>query len=518
MTSGYSVESIFTALNPRGTETLPIQEFAENISIYCHMNLRDALALGNRFDTKRRQCISAEDIRLVLSKKKGLTSVNSLLKGHPLFPDWLVTRTDFQHYFNEWGAENGVPNTGLIEAALLLEPANRKAGDLQVLYKWIKLHKILVHVRDSRLLDVCQNIQLIDCPRLGMKIFEQGDTGDAFYIVIDGLLDVRVNGTSVGNMNSGEAFGEKALENNAPRAASVITLRPSKLMVLRASEYKNLVLSAQAKANQEIVEFLHSRCAFFNKVSYARLYYMVKVMIRRTYQPNERIQIQGENAGCVFVIMSGKVAITKHIQEDISDSENKSPLSSPSRPRSKASSRYAPPTLTTVVHIGDISMGQIFGDEAASDDLISYSYGAVSKSRTEIILINRKEVLSYFHDKILRPDLLVSDTLLFHADDAILIQKHFTSLKKHQYMKDLKNAALSPTYAGKMRTSHGIQDSRSLSTKSLEGQIAKVMATQAQAKYQRVAITATMDVQARAAVSTRRASCISFLTGPLKMG
>ena len=32
VTSGYSVESIYTALNPRGTETLPLVEFAQNMS------------------------------------------------------------------------------------------------------------------------------------------------------------------------------------------------------------------------------------------------------------------------------------------------------------------------------------------------------------------------------------------------------------------------------------------------------------------------------------------------------
>jgi CRP-like cAMP-binding protein len=568
VTSGYSVESIFTALNPRGTESLPVREFAENLSIYCHLELLDALALGRAFDSSKRQTVSADDIRKTLNrtKAKGLTTVNSLLKGHPLFPEWLVARSDFQLYFNEWAAENGVPNVALVEAALLLPPDKRKAGDLQVLHKWIKVHNILVHVRDSRLLDVCQNLQILDCPRPGMRVVEQGDMGDAFYIVLDGLLDVSINSTNVGVMTSGMAFGEKALENNAPRAATVSTKVPSKLMVLRASEYKNLVLSAQAKMNQEIVEFLHSRCEFFKKVSFARLYYMVKNFVRKTYQPHEKIQSQGEDAGCVFVIMSGKVNITKAIHEYRSESDNTqrlhppctgssgpqrdspSPSLSPSATPSPSLSliphsgstaipqqiqsseaKFYPiiykkqarlpnitPAVSTVVHIGDISTGQVFGDDASSERLIPYSYGAVAKSRVEIIMINRKDILAYFKDKILREELLIEATLFFHADDAVLIDKHFNALKKHAYMEDLKRAALCPSYAGKMETSHGrggayIQGSRALSTKSLEGQIAKSMATQAQAKYQRVAITATMDVQARAAKSTRRASCISFL-------
>ena len=53
--------------------------------------------------------------------------------------------------------------------------------------------------------------------------------------------------TQVGSMGSGMSFGEKALENNMPRAATVTTTTPAKLLILRASEYKNLVASAQVR-------------------------------------------------------------------------------------------------------------------------------------------------------------------------------------------------------------------------------------------------------------------------------
>lgn len=603
VTSGYSIESIFVALNPRGTETLPVQEFAENLAAYCNMDLRDALTLSKTFDAKRKQAISAEDIRKFLSKQTGLTTISSLLKGHPLFPDWLGSRSDFQGYFKEWGAEDGAPNTALVESALLLGPNNRKAGDLQVLYKWIKLHKCLVHVRDSRLLDVCQSIQFMDAPRPGMKIVEQGDTGDAFYIVINGKLDVIIDGTNVGIMTPGMAFGEKALENNAPRAATVTTRVPSKLMVLRASEYKNLVVSAQAKANSEMVEFLHSRCPFFSKVSYARLYYMVKLMTRRAFQPNEKIQRQDEEAGCVCVVMSGKVAITKRIRVALppdrglhiamsntmpgmpltktamntpcsagttspassaptspqsstflpfSSSKNHQPFggfSSSNRipfggdgeedvgsetdedyglsARSSSSSVDSDPERirSTLVHIGDISTGQIFGDEGALAEQSKYSYGVIAKSRSEIVFINRKDILGYFQEKILRRSRLLDCTQEFHQDNDYLMTSHMIKLKKDQYFDELKNAALTPSYAGRLGNLQLSSNSRSLSTKSLETHQAADRAIDARIKYQRVAISATLDKSTHVAIqkseraapearraSMRRASCISFLT------
>jgi len=614
VTSGYSIASIFIALNPRGTESLPVQEFAENLAAYCNMNIRDALILSKTFDTKQSQAISADDIRKFLSKQTGLTTISSLLRGHPLFPDWLGSRSDFQSYFKEWGAQDGAPNTILVEAALLLGPNNRKAGDLQVLYKWIKLHKCLVHVRDSRLLDVCQSIQFMDAPRPAMKIVEQGDSGDAFYIVINGKLDVIIDGTNVGIMTPGMAFGEKALENNAPRAATVQTRVPSKLMVLRASEYKNLVVSAQAKANAEMVEFLHSRCAFFSKVSFARLYYMVKLMTRRTFQPGEKIQRQGEDAGCVCVVMSGKVAITKRIQVALPPDrglhiamsntsphtkadvphQTLTPCSSPSSttssgqtspassaPSSPQSSTFQPSSASdnhhpfggyrsgsrtpfafaamqpgdtaeadtedeeeadddgasssssmdsekvssVLVHIGDISTGQIFGDEGAHAEQSKYSYGVIAKSRAEIVFINRKEILGYFQEKILRKSRLLELTQEFHQDDDYLMTSHTIKQKKDQYFGALKNAALAPSYASKIGNLTLSSNSRCLSTKSLETHQAADKAIDARIKYQRVAISATLDKSTHVAIQTaeraspemrlasmRRSSCISFLT------
>ena len=108
------------------------------------------------FDINKLSEITAKDIRSLLVRKMEHVSINALLHDHPLFPDWIVSRNDFQMYYNEWGATNGAPNTLLVEEALRISPDSRRPGDLQIMYKWIKLSKILVHVRQDRLIDVCR--------------------------------------------------------------------------------------------------------------------------------------------------------------------------------------------------------------------------------------------------------------------------------------------------------------------------------------------------------------------------
>lgn len=52
-------------------------------------------------------------------------------------------------------------------------------------------------------------------------VISQGDTGDAFYFVEQGEADIIKNGEKVGSYKKGDYFGELALLNSAPRAATV---------------------------------------------------------------------------------------------------------------------------------------------------------------------------------------------------------------------------------------------------------------------------------------------------------
>ncbi|EBA15541.1 transcriptional regulator, Crp/Fnr family protein [Roseobacter sp. SK209-2-6] len=72
----------------------------------------------------------------------------------------------------------------------------------------------------------------------GEVLFEQGDTGDAFYAVIDGSLEVSILSAagrklSLDLMRPGAVFGEIALFDPGPRTATVTAAEPSRLLRLR---------------------------------------------------------------------------------------------------------------------------------------------------------------------------------------------------------------------------------------------------------------------------------------------
>jgi CRP/FNR family transcriptional regulator, cyclic AMP receptor protein len=76
------------------------------------------------------------------------------------------------------------------------------------------------------------------------SLFQQGDFGDAMYIVKTGVLEIYKNdvfgSVRVAEVRPGGLVGEMALVENKPRSANVRASEDSKLMVLSRSAYADL--------------------------------------------------------------------------------------------------------------------------------------------------------------------------------------------------------------------------------------------------------------------------------------
>jgi CRP-like cAMP-binding protein len=64
----------------------------------------------------------------------------------------------------------------------------------------------------------------------GQVLFTQGDTAEQMYVVLDGEVEINVNGTPVGTAGPGEALGEMALIDNATRSATAVAKTPARVV------------------------------------------------------------------------------------------------------------------------------------------------------------------------------------------------------------------------------------------------------------------------------------------------
>jgi len=80
----------------------------------------------------------------------------------------------------------------------------------------------------------------IDVPA-GEIIFEQGSNGDQMYVLLEGELDVHVDGQAVDAFHPGEMIGEMALVDDTVRSATLVSKTDSRLAVVDKRRFLFLV-------------------------------------------------------------------------------------------------------------------------------------------------------------------------------------------------------------------------------------------------------------------------------------
>jgi MFS family permease len=88
----------------------------------------------------------------------------------------------------------------------------------------------------------------------GEVVVRQGESGDHFYLVRDGTLQVAINGRDVQTLGPGDSFGEIALLRDVPRTASVMAESDTELYALDRETFISAVTGfAQSLSAAEAV-------------------------------------------------------------------------------------------------------------------------------------------------------------------------------------------------------------------------------------------------------------------------
>ena len=117
-----------------------------------------------------------------------------------------------------------------------------------------------------------ENCDTLDIPQ-GQRVFAQGDSGDALYIIIDGKAHILIsNGEDeqkVRECGANESVGEMALLSDQPRSATVVAATDLALLRLRREIFIDLVRSNGEIAYQ-ILQVVINRFHDIHKISNER--------------------------------------------------------------------------------------------------------------------------------------------------------------------------------------------------------------------------------------------------------
>jgi CRP/FNR family transcriptional regulator, cyclic AMP receptor protein len=75
----------------------------------------------------------------------------------------------------------------------------------------------------------------------GRVLVSEGSTGSEFFVIIDGTANVTRRGRKVAALGPGDAFGELALLDKAPRNATVTAQTSMEVVVLGQREFGGLI-------------------------------------------------------------------------------------------------------------------------------------------------------------------------------------------------------------------------------------------------------------------------------------
>jgi CRP-like cAMP-binding protein len=77
----------------------------------------------------------------------------------------------------------------------------------------------------------------VEVPTAGVEVVSQGDDGDGFYVIQEGSADVLVDGFTVGIVDAGASFGERALLRGVPRTATIRSRSSMQLLMLSRDDF-----------------------------------------------------------------------------------------------------------------------------------------------------------------------------------------------------------------------------------------------------------------------------------------
>jgi cAMP-dependent protein kinase regulator len=159
-------------------------------------------------------------------------------------------------------------------------------------------------------------------PTKGIKVIQQGDVGDYFYVVEKGSFDIYVNqsgkveggldgvGSKVGTVGPGGSFGELALMYNAPRAATVTSTEPSTLWALDRITFRRILMDSAFQRRRMYEGFLEEVPLLSTLTPYERSK-IADALETKKYPPGTTIIQEGDVGESFFLLESGEAQVFK---------------------------------------------------------------------------------------------------------------------------------------------------------------------------------------------------------------
>lgn len=180
-------------------------------------------------------------------------------------------------------------------------------GTLQAVPVWSEVPQV-------RLLEIARAMRAQDVAA-GVDVVRQGEVGDRFYLIAEGAFEVLVDGQPRVRLGRGDFFGERALLQRVPRAATVTATETGRVFVLERRDFETLLASdLEVRGRIEAALTYRDEVAampLFRDISPGELDALLARLETLFVVPGERIIRQGEPGDRFYVLRSGRVEVER---------------------------------------------------------------------------------------------------------------------------------------------------------------------------------------------------------------
>ncbi len=155
---------------------------------------------------------------------------------------------------NEQGGKDNITSV-IVTVGDVSERDETRAKQLQLKREILARMPLFRPLNDREILRVLQVTDVSDYGN-GEIIISEGDKGEELFIVLSGHAKVMRNGAELATLSAGDHFGEMALVRSQPRSATVVSDGLSELMVIRRTEFFEILRKEHQLAVKLLWQFL----------------------------------------------------------------------------------------------------------------------------------------------------------------------------------------------------------------------------------------------------------------------
>lgn len=143
----------------------------------------------------------------------------------------------------------------------------------------------------------------------GEKIVKEGDTGESFFIIKDGVVTCTQKGIELRQMTKGNFFGEQALLNRCVRTATVTALTDAKILSIgRSTILTVLGNSLEEVLYKNTIRMSFEKSVVFSNCTGEQLNAIIEKMKILNYENGEPVIMQGLIKGqYIWVVLKNKL-------------------------------------------------------------------------------------------------------------------------------------------------------------------------------------------------------------------